>query len=56
MLGCRSGSCGFFAQRRTRTESGMIYEFTQSLIRADRVKLDVFLHKDGVSFSRSVDK
>ena len=56
LLGCKSGSCGFFAQRRTRTESGMIYEFTQSLIRADRVKLDVFLHKDGVSFARSVDK
>ena len=23
---------------------------------ADRVKLDVYLHKDGVSFSRSVDR
>ena len=33
----------------------MVYEFTQSLIRADRVKLDIFLHKDGVSFTRSVD-
>ena len=38
------------------TENGMVYEFTQSLMRADRVKLDVFLHKDGVSFTRSVDK
>ena len=56
MLGCKSGSCGFFVQRRTRTEGGMIYEFTQSLIRADRVKLDVRLHRDGVSFTRSVDK
>lgn len=56
MLGCKSGSCAFSVQRRTRTEAGLIYEFTQSLIRADRVKLDVFLHKDGVSFSRSVDK
>lgn len=56
LLGCKAGSCAFFAQRRTRTESGMVYEFTQSLIRADRVKLDVFLHKDGVSFTRSVDK
>lgn len=56
MLGCKPGSCAFFAQRRTRTEAGMVYEFTQSLIRADRVKLDVFLHKDGVSFTRSVDK
>ena len=56
MLGCKQGSCGFFVQRRTYTESGMVYEFTQSLMRADRVKLDVFLHKDGVSFTRSVDK
>ena len=56
MLGSKPGSCAFSVQRRTRTETGMIYEFTQSLIRADRVKLDVFLHKDGVFFTRSVDK
>jgi len=56
LLGCKPGSCGFFVQRRTYTENGMCYEFTQSLMRSDRVKLDVFLHKDGVSFSRSVDK
>lgn len=56
MLGCKPGSCAFSVQRRTRTETGMIYEYTQSLIRADRVTLDVYLHKDGVSFSRSVDK
>ena len=56
MLNSKPGSCGFFVQRRTFTESGMVYEFTQSLMRADRVKLDVYLHKDGVSFSRSVDK
>jgi len=56
LLGCKPGSCGFFVQRRTFNESGMCYEFTQSLMRADRVKLDVYLHKDGVSFSRSVDK
>jgi len=56
MLRCKPGSCGFFVQRRTYTEAGMVYEFTQSLMRADRVKLDVFLHKDGVSFTRSVDK
>ena len=56
MLGAKPGSCAFSVQRRTRTETGMIYEYTQSLIRADRVKLDDFLHKDGVSFTRSVDK
>lgn len=56
LLGCKPGSSAFFVQRRTCTEAGMVYEFTQSLMRADRVKLDVFLQKDGVSFSRSVDK
>ena len=56
LLGCKPGSCGFFVQRRTFNESGMCYEFTQSLMRADRVKLDIYLHKDGVSFSRSVDQ
>lgn len=55
LLGCKAGSCGFSVQRRTFNESGTCYEFTQSLMRADRVRLDVFLHKDGVSFSRSVD-
>ena len=56
MLGCKPGSCAFSVQRRTRTETVMIYEYTQSLIRADRVTLDIVLHKDGVSFTRSVDK
>ena len=55
LLNCKSGACGFFVQRRTYTDTGMVYEFTQSLMRADRVKLDLHLHKDGVSFSRSVD-
>lgn len=55
LLGCKPGNCGFSVQRRTFNESGMCYEFTQSLMRADRVKLDVYLHKDGVSFTRSVD-
>ena len=56
LLGCRAGSCAFVAQRRTKTEGGATFEYTQSYIRADRVKLDVYLHKDGVSFARSVDK
>ncbi len=56
MLGSKPGSCAISVQRRTRTETGMIYEYTQSLIRADRVTLDIVLHKDGVSFTRSVDK
>jgi GntR family transcriptional regulator len=56
LLGCKAGDAAFSAQRKTRTEAGMTYEFTQSIIRADRVKLDVVLTRDGVSFSRRVDK
>jgi len=56
LLRTKPGKCAFYVQRRTRTETGMIFEYTQSIIRADRVTLDVYLHKDGVSFTRSVDK
>lgn len=55
LLGCREGDPAFTAQRRTRTESGLTYEFTRSIIRADRVKLDVMLTRDGVSFARRID-
>ena len=56
LLGCKAGSCAFYAQRRTFNSGGMCYEYTQTLMRGDRVRLDVYLHKDGVSFSRSVGK
>ena len=56
LLDCKPGSSAFYVQRSTKSETGMVYEYTQSIIRGDRVKLDVFLHKDGVSFSRLVDK
>lgn len=56
LLNCRSGSCGFYVQRRTFDVDGACCEYTQSLVRGDRVRLDVQLHKDGVRFSRSVDK
>lgn len=56
LLHCKPGNSAFCVQRRTRTDSGMVYEYTQSTIRGDRVKLDIFLHRDGVMFSRSVDK
>lgn len=55
LLGCEPGACAFSVQRRTRTESGVVYEFTKSLIRADRVRLEINLQKDGVTFCRSVD-
>lgn len=56
LLGCEAGSAAFSAERRTKTESGMIYEFTRSLIRSDRVSLNIVLSRDGTSFSRKVDK
>lgn len=56
LLGCKSGSAGFFHQRKTKSENGDVFEFTQSLIRGDRAKLEVVLQKDGISFSRTVDK
>ncbi len=56
LLGCEEGDPAFSAQRRTRTEAGMTYEFTCSIIRADRVSLDVTLTRDGVSFARHVDR
>ncbi len=54
LLGCRPGSAAFAVQRVTRSESGQPYEFTQSLIRGDRLRLDISLHKDGVSFTRNL--
>lgn len=56
LLGCPAGAGAFRACRHTRTESGMLYEVTISVIRGDRIKLEVLLHRDGVSFSRHVDK
>ena len=32
MLNSKPGSCGFFVQRRTYTESGMVYEFTDMIV------------------------
>ncbi|MCI5754176.1 MAG: GntR family transcriptional regulator [Clostridiales bacterium] len=56
LLACRPYTCAFSMQRRTRNEAGTVFEYTQSLIRADRVRLDVQLHRDGVSFTRSIDQ
>ena len=55
-LDSEPGAPAFLARRRTRSESGLIYEFTKSVIRADRVKLDVFLQSDAVTFTRSVER
>ena len=55
-LQVENGSCAFFHQRRTRTEDGRIYEYTRSYIRADRVKLDVHMQKNGMRFVRTIDE
>jgi DNA-binding GntR family transcriptional regulator len=52
ILGCRPGSSAFAVQRVTRTEDGKPCEVTQSLIRGDRVKLDIYLQEEGISFTR----
>ena len=56
LLGCKSGSAGFSHQRQTKAEDGEVFEYTQSLIRGDKTRLEVVLHKNGVSFSRTLSK
>lgn len=55
LLHCEEGASAFHHQRLTTTESGQLYEYTSSYMRADRVKLNVHFEKGGVSFSRVVD-
>ncbi len=55
LLQCRRCNFGFYHQRRCATEGGEVFEFTRSVIRGDRVRLDVLMQKDGVVFSRSFD-
>jgi len=52
LLECEPGSPGFYHERRTRSDLGEVFEFTQSLIRGDRTRLDVVMKKNGVLFSR----
>ena len=56
LLETRSGSAGFSHQRITRSETGEVFELTQSVMRGDRTKLEIVMHRDGVSFSRSFDR
>lgn len=55
LLHCVEGASAFYHQRRTSTENGQIYEYTNSYMRADRVKLDVHFEKGATSFARVVD-
>lgn len=50
------GSCAFYHQRLTRSEDGRIYEYTRSHMRGDRIQLDVRMHKNGMSFNRTIDQ
>ena len=56
LLETRAGSAGFSHQRITRSENGEAFELTQSVMRGDRTKLEIVMHRDGVSFSRSFDR
>ena len=55
LLETKAGSAGFHHQRITRTESGEVFELTQSIMRGDRTRLEVSLHRGGTSFSRSFE-
>lgn len=55
LLETKTGSAGFSHQRITRSENGEVFELTQSIMRGDRTKLEISMHRDGVSFSRSFD-
>lgn len=55
LLETKPGSAGFSHQRITRTERGEVFELTQSVMRGDRTKLEVTLHRDGVSFARNFE-
>jgi GntR family transcriptional regulator len=56
LLNCSPGCAGFFHQRVTRTENGQVFEFTQAVIRGDKVKLDVSMQKDGFIFKRNFQR
>lgn len=55
LLNCKAGMCGYFVERTSYLMTGEIFEFTQSLVRGDRCKFEVELHKDSVNFSRKVN-
>lgn len=56
LLETKAGSAGFSHQRITRCENGEVFELTQSVMRGDRMKLEIGMHRDGVSFARSFDR
>ena len=55
LLGCRSGAPAFYHQRQTTGEDGLVYEYTTSYMRADRMRLNVHFQKGATEFTRVVD-
>lgn len=53
LLNCKTGSSGFYIQRRSLSETNEPFEFTQSVMRGDRVRFEIDLKKDSISISRS---
>jgi GntR family transcriptional regulator len=56
LLETKPGSAGFSHQRITRSENGEVFELTQSVMRGDRTKLEISMHRDGVTFTRSFER
>ena len=55
LLETKPGSAGFSHQRITRSDSGEVFELTQSVMRGDRTRLEVTLHRGGIRFARSFE-
>lgn len=56
ILNCKRGSSGFFVERHTWSETGEVYELTQSILRGDRSKFIIKMFRNGISFNRDIDK
>ena len=55
LLDCKPESCGFYVERRTWNEAGVLYEMTQSVIRGDKTKFVLKLKKDQISWDRNFE-
>ncbi len=55
MLHCKSNSSGFYIERKAKTQTGEVYEFTQSIMRGDRTKFVVNLKNNGITFNRNIN-
>lgn len=53
LLQCKSGTSGFYVERRAWTATGEVVELTQSVIRGDRTKFVLKLKNNSVSWDRN---